>query len=244
MIPCFVLPGGPGFDTSYFRPYLNPLKQVFSLYPIDYSQQTLDGVLHHIHYLQRHTKQSKAIFLGHSAGGMLALEYALRYPDEVSGLILVSTAADNSFTQVSEQNIKHYPEVLKAFSAYVKSKRTNDDYKASTLAYIEFAVVPEKQVEARAVFEQMKYNAACLEQLKRNFIPYYNINDLLHNISVPALVIAGEQDVVIPPQFSEHLARHLPHAEFSMIPNTNHFPFLENPDAFCATVMEWVRKTF
>ena len=57
-------------------------------------------------------------------------------------------------------------------------------------------------------------------------------------IDVPALVIHGEQDRVVPHANGALLARRLPRADFVSLPQAGHLPFLEDPAAFAGLVRE------
>ncbi len=59
-------------------------------------------------------------------------------------------------------------------------------------------------------------------------------------ITVPTLLIAGEYDQIIPAKLGRHAASLNDKVEFSMIPNTSHFPMLEDPKTYLQRVQEFL----
>jgi pimeloyl-ACP methyl ester carboxylesterase len=58
----------------------------------------------------------------------------------------------------------------------------------------------------------------------------------LHRISAPTLVLWGESDRIVTPDYGRHYAGLIPGAEFVTIPRAGHHPELEQPDEFVAHV--------
>ena len=102
--PIVLLHGGPGLDHTAFRPWLDPLAARHRLVFYDqlgngrsHRPASLDGVTHatwvdEAEALRRHLGLERPVLFGHSYGGYLAQEYALRYGDRLAGLVLCSTA--------------------------------------------------------------------------------------------------------------------------------------------------------
>jgi 3-oxoadipate enol-lactonase len=62
---------------------------------------------------------------------------------------------------------------------------------------------------------------------------------LLSGIRVPTLVIAGEEDAVIPVSESEAMAHAIPAAQLALIPHAGHLVNLEQPDRFHTVLDSW-----
>ena len=101
-LPCLVMHGGLGMDHTYLRPWLDPLGDTLQLVYYDHRGNGLSGspgieTQTHAQFagdadaLVRGLGFDRVAVLGHSYGGFIALEMALRYPDRVSHLILVDT---------------------------------------------------------------------------------------------------------------------------------------------------------
>jgi pimeloyl-ACP methyl ester carboxylesterase len=58
----------------------------------------------------------------------------------------------------------------------------------------------------------------------------------LHRIAVPTLVLWGESDRIVRPDYGRAFQQAIPGAQFQLIPSAGHYPYLERPDAFVAAV--------
>ena len=64
----------------------------------------------------------------------------------------------------------------------------------------------------------------------------------LHRIDVPALVVWGESDGVVTPEYGRAFASLIPGARFASIPAAGHYPYLERPDEFAAMVAGFLQE--
>lgn len=99
----FLHPGGPGGDHSGFKPSYTPLREVVQLIyfdprgsgrsaPCDPASISLDNHIDDLDGLREYLGLPRISLLGGSYGGMVALGYAIRYPERLANLILVATA--------------------------------------------------------------------------------------------------------------------------------------------------------
>jgi pimeloyl-ACP methyl ester carboxylesterase len=63
----------------------------------------------------------------------------------------------------------------------------------------------------------------------------------LHRVRVPALVVWGENDGIVTPEYGRKLCRSLPDARFEPIPQAGHYPQLERPDEVADAVERFAR---
>ncbi len=68
--------------------------------------------------------------------------------------------------------------------------------------------------------------------IARGMAQRVDAHDLLAQISVPTLVLVGEQDAVTPPKVAQEYAAQIPGAQFVVIPQAGHLSNLEQPEAF------------
>lgn len=102
--PLILLHGGPDFDHNYLLPDMDLLSDSFRL--IYYDQRgrgksagkvqpkdvTISSDVEDLESLRKYFQFKSVAVLGHSWGGLLAVEYAIRHPNRVSHLILMNTA--------------------------------------------------------------------------------------------------------------------------------------------------------
>jgi pimeloyl-ACP methyl ester carboxylesterase len=65
----------------------------------------------------------------------------------------------------------------------------------------------------------------------------------LHRVRIPTLVLWGEADRVVKPDYGRALAAAIPNARFATIGGAGHFPHLEQPDAFARSIFEFLQET-
>ncbi len=112
-----VIHGGPGGDHSGFKPGFSPLAARMQLVffdhrgqgrsdPADPATYTLDENVEDMEALRRHLGLGPIVSIGTSYGGMVAMAHATRYPDAVSHLVLIVTAAHGGFIPRAEAIVR------------------------------------------------------------------------------------------------------------------------------------------
>ena len=167
---------------------------------------------------------------GHSMGGYVALELAARVPERLTGFAMLSSAciADSAEAKAGRQmaiaqahaDFEALAERL-ARAMLSRTSRANADLLAETHAML-------RRCGAELFAEQQ---AAASTRIARC--------GLLATIMVPALVLAGEDDAIVPPDRSRDMAAALPDAELYMLPGCGHVPQREAPEATRAALAAW-----
>jgi pimeloyl-ACP methyl ester carboxylesterase len=67
-----------------------------------------------------------------------------------------------------------------------------------------------------------------------------SLAERLARIAVPALVISGESDRVVDPEYGRAYAAAIPNAKFQLLPNAGHFPQIETPEQLLAAIWSFV----
>lgn len=159
---------------------------------------------------------ARAVLVGHSMGGAIALRAALSWPDRVAGLILVATGARlkvaPALHEVIGQRFADYPEALRLGAFSPSTPRDLQD------RWMAVAVGAPQDVCAA------DFHA----------IDGFDVRPRLGEIKVPALVIGGADDLLTPPKLQRELAAGLPNARVEIIPHAGHMVMWERPDAFHA----------
>ena len=179
---------------------------------------------------------SQAHVAGFSMGSAIAQEVALRHPDLVSSLVLVSTYARAEALFRAQLNFWRWlPEVapgerefFEAFFTWVYTPRAHED-----------GTVAEIVEEAMAFPHQQPVEAF---QAQVDVCLAHDTSGRLSEIAAPTLVIAGEIDWCLPPRFSRQLAAGIPGARLVELAGRAHQPFQEAPEEFDALVEEFWRS--
>jgi pimeloyl-ACP methyl ester carboxylesterase len=170
--------------------------------------------------------------LGTSAGGLVAQAMALHWPERIDRLILNVTGPMNE--RLSDNN----PGLLERRTKLLKM----EDYKGfaelfSTSAYV--AKHPE-------MVEKIKALVTTATQLQRRVTALLETqsNVDLSKIRHKTMVIAGEEDQVVPLSVARRLASVIPYAELRIIPAAGHTALLENPAMYSALVRGFLVNDF
>src|SRR5579863_5866574 len=113
----FLIHGGPGGDHSGFKPSMSPLSERMQLVYFDHRGQgrsdpgdpatyTLDENVEDMEALRKHLGLGPIVSIGTSYGGMVAMAHAARYPDAVSRLVLIVTAAHGGFVERAQAIVR------------------------------------------------------------------------------------------------------------------------------------------
>lgn len=151
------------------------------------------------------------IVVGHSMGGAIALDLALRYGAQIGGLVLVGTGA----------RLRVMPSLLEGLREEFES--TVD----LLCRYLYGRLASEKMV--RLGREEML--AIGPEVLLGDYLACdrFDVIDRLGEVRLPTLVICGEEDQLTPLKYSRFLVDHIPGAGLVTIPEAGHMVMLEKP---------------
>ena len=251
--PCLAMHGGLGLDHSAFLPWIEPLGEDLRLILYDHRGNgrsgrppletlTLPQLCDDAEALRRHLGLGPAILLGHSCGGFIALEYALRHPRSVSGLILVGSAArydpasPDLARRLAARGLAPALERLIASPAgdHDSMRRFLDEARA--LYYP--ALAP---AEARAAIDRIVLDKpAWLRGME--ILAGWDIGARLGEIGAPTLILHGADDAVFPADEAERLRHGIPGAECHILEGCGPLPFADRPEDFNAAVRGWLRR--
>jgi len=256
--PLLVMHGGLGWDHAYLRPWLDVLAGQAEVIYYDHRGNGRSAAgrdweaIDHATWVEdadalcEHLGPEQVTLFGHSYGGFLALEFALRYPHRLDGLILCGTAPAFAHQDVAVANAqtRGTPEVvqtfLNLFSSPVEQESAFQSGVKSILPI--YFHEPEKAPIDRA-FEDVIFNAQAFNRASFQCLPHYDVRGRLSEIDVPALVLGGRADWMMPPPHSvEPLYAALPRAEMNIFERSGHFPFIEENDVFAEVVTEWLYR--
>jgi 3-oxoadipate enol-lactonase len=173
--------------------------------------------------------------VGISVGGMVAMQAALRHPDQISSLTLVATSAGGSTRTPPDQR-------------YIDNVMSPpDDPHAALRENLAIALSPAWPTEHPVPFDQLvadmassppvsdAANAALFE-----LFVTHDVTDRLSTIAAPTLVIGCEHDLVVPIANAEHLAATIPDARLVRVPS-GHAIDVEAADQLVELVVEHVQ---
>lgn len=182
--------------------------------------------------------------MGQSAGGWTALEYSLAHRNAVDHLIIVCSAPTGKFHKGTFRDPAHplYPE-FERISKEIRTLPAPERVKAFNRAVYQFDVqTPEAKKQIDAVFASAEFNAQRNQYFVMTELNRYDVTERLHELTVPALVIGGQHDVHVSPEWSIRMAELLPNARLEMMEHSGHFPWLDEPGMFFDTILRFTRQ--
>ena len=253
--PLVLMHGGPGADHTTLLP-LRPCADTFSLIFYDHrcngrsvgadvTTMTWANLTADAEELRQSLGFEQWAVLGYSFGGMVALEYALRYPDSLSHLMLLDTCGDSRWVQ------RHASEML-AKRGY--SRKTVN----AAERLFNGRIKPHEMVSCMLRIGRAYYYRPNLLILLRELVnglrikrrpealifgfgqllKGWTVMDRLGEIKVPTLVFAGRHDFQFPPEHQATLAEQINGAQLAIIEDAGHSAPMERT----AEVIEIIKR--
>lgn len=238
--PVVVLHGGPGAHHDYLLPGFDALANRRELIYYDQrgggrspvSRETPVGWKEHVADLEELRRQwgiAQLVLAGYSWGGLLALLYAVEFPENVDRLALVSPApawreARSEFERRFQQR-NLAPELQRERATLRESGLREQDPTQYAQRLFELSVAPyffdPKNARDLTPFRV----TGRTQQEVWNSLADYDLRPELGRLELPIQVIQGEDDV-IPVETSREVAR-LTKAELHLLPRCGHVPYVE-----------------
>ncbi len=251
--PCLTMHGGLGLDHTHLHPWLDPLGDRLRLVFYDHrgngrSERTEPETLTFEQFsadaegIRKQLGLGKVVLLGHSYGGFIALDYALRYPDSISRLILISTAPAVDYWPEIRANMRRRGATNEMVESFESGSWTTDaelEAHVDLVGHLNFAAANERL--AREVLRDTVYSAYA-RSAAFDLLETYDVEPRLGEISVPTLVVVGREDVFTPMSQADRLHRDIAGSELIVIEAAGHFNYAERPESFFAAVRSWLGR--
>jgi pimeloyl-ACP methyl ester carboxylesterase len=200
----------------------------------DYRMETLAG---DVLGLVDRLGLERIVLGGHSMGGYVALRFAAAHPERVAGLILVNTRASADTPEGKLRRDSAVDRIERGEAAAFL-----DEFVPNLVGPSTRDRAPRQLAELRAIAGEIPEHvlAGCLAGMRDR----PDSSDVLPGLDVPALVIAGAEDAVVPPEAARAMADALPKARLAVIPLSGHTPSVERPIPTAEAMLAFLREGF
>lgn len=184
----------------------------------------------------------QALLVGHGYGARVALDTALTHPDLVSGLVTIG-ASPFEIRQRSwlSRLVMNTPQMRRLGPVFLRQLAGEPGKRLLWAGWYDpTAITPEHEAEFFEPFTVEGWDVA-LWHLSQADAPE-DLEGRLSAVGVPVLVVAGEEDGVVPVEQSERLVAELPYASLVQVPQCGHAVQEECPDELAAAVTGWLAE--
>jgi proline iminopeptidase len=250
-----ILHGGPDFDQSYLLPEMDRLADSYHL--IYYDQRgrgksadrvrpedvTFASDIADIEKVRQYFHLDSVTLLGHSWGTVLALQYALQYPERVSHLIIMNPApaSRDDYVELRKEWLEKRPDAVAQKKAIAETAAYKEGDPEAVTAYyrIHFKSGLARQEDYEKLIARMHADFNKEGVLKARAVedrlmqdtwanPNFDLLPKIKALKVPTLVLSGDHEF-IPASSAEHIAQAIPNARLVTLKGCGHFTFMECP---------------
>jgi pimeloyl-ACP methyl ester carboxylesterase len=180
----------------------------------------------------------RVVLVVHDTGGVIGLRWACDHPDAVAGLVISNTGFFPDHEWIA---------IAKTMRTPIQGEALVDslsrDGLATLLEEVSSGIDPPGVDEYWKAFSTAEGRRGMLE-LYRSFDPdeFKPYAGRLATLGVPALVLWGQQDDFLPPDFASRFAREIPGAKLVLLESTRHFLFEDEPARCAEEVIDFLRQ--
>ena len=171
---------------------------------------TIEGYVEWVRGFNTARRYKDVVLCGHSMGGAIAQLYALRYPDELRGIILIGTGA----------RLRVHPDYLnlarqpgEGNSGWLEGQKKHFQGVESDI----YDVLVRRASEVGPAVELNDLQAC----------DRFDVMEDVHKITLPTQVVCGSDDVMTPVKYSDYLANQIKNSREEIISGARHFVQLQ-----------------
>ena len=252
--------GGPGVESNYLRmPLLEEYLTMVYLDPVGTGRSGLlpggeyfvSAYVHHLEAVLDHIGEPHPLILGHSHGGMVALQLAVQKSHRPGGIIAYATAPvytsdlwDEAARQVTAFAARwpDRPEADIAARAWHAGAGGEPRPDAASERKFFADVLPAYFFDYRRVLDPDRPPALNITWDPNRTNGTWEVTDQLGAIDIPTLLICGAFDIVCPPRWSKEMLAAIPGSQLCELHDSGHFGHIEQPQDFSDAVFTFVRR--
>lgn len=251
--PCVLVHGGPGISHPAALTPFAPLADRMRLIAYEHrghgesSRASVDTYTHRelsedLRAFCHALALDRPVILGTSAGGFVSLLYAGRYPDEPRALILIGTAASNSFMARATANVQRLgtPAMQEAYRALWDGSLTDPGAFQRAFETI-LPLYYHDRSRAPASLAGRRFDPETRVALIRDYATY-DARPQLSRVTAATFVAVGRHDWICPVEESVEIAGLIRGAELHVFEQSGHSPHIEESGAFLKALRNFLTR--
>jgi proline iminopeptidase len=205
---------------------------------------TLDVLADDLDAVRRDIGAERALVLGHSTVGILAVEYARRRPTSISHVISVGMPPKGDMAFVAREQARFFEQDASADRKQVLRANQAALPKDAPFARAFYAETPRRffdpRFDAAPLFAGAETRPALLRHMMGPLTSGWSVIEAAPALRAPLLVALGRFDYVVPHDLWNAVASRLPGTTVHVFERSGHQPFVEEPEEFRRVVSDWM----
>ncbi len=255
--PCLVVGSNLYHSRTFSQNLRNHFQMIFfnlpwyvsDYYPEDVQSVTLESVCQDIERLRQKLELDQFVLIGHSINGLVALEYARRYPQYISNLVLIGTPSHKGAEAGEMENdywIKN-ASVMRKMKFQDNWARLKDSIAALNIndgaiaTYLNNSPIYwyNPDYDATWLWKDVFVNTYIMSHMLLDIFQEF---DLANGTTVltPTFIAMGHHDFSNPPSHWDERRHIFPNLLYHKFDESGSTPQLEEPDLFDQKLLEWV----
>lgn len=213
------------------------------------SKISLEKLTEDLHKLHKHLGIEEIVLIGWSLGGMVAMKYAILYPEMVKGLVLISTRMSK----------RRFFKIRVTITNLMTRLISMLDFMMLT-DFMERKPIPDYEKEFKEALSKglsKDIPIDYLEEIAKDFlrssfkesygfivksVAEFWLDESVRKIKAPTLIMVGDKDDRTPVKFSEEINSNIANSRLKIITNGSHYMIVEQPSIVNAEIKCFLKE--
>ncbi|MBP6919242.1 MAG: alpha/beta hydrolase [Legionellaceae bacterium] len=250
----FILPGGPGANHSHYKDYecLQDSANIVFYDPRGCGlsakgtpdSYTMDNYIQDLDIIRQQLGLQEIQLLGKSYGAMCALGYAIRFPKNVTRMVLA--AGSPSFRNLDSAkahlevhaNAEQKAAYETVFNGTIKNQAEMDHYFAVMAPY--YSYKKRNNIPTARPLAEYPFSFEPLNTGFKSFLRHFDYEPLLSSIQCKTLVLVGDEDWITSKLHSIKIADNIPDAKLIIFEHSDHSMEDDVPELFFGEIRRFI----
>ncbi len=220
-------------NSKMWKYQIQGLKEKFDIYTPDYQNLGKENLKDYADYIYNFCKENgieKAIFVGLSMGGYIIFQLLRYYKEIIEGIVLANTKAIADNEEAKKRRYEMIERIEKDGTTFLEDFYIDKFLKNRSLESENLIREMIKEAKKESIIAMLKALATREDS-----------TDLLKEISIPTLIIAGMEDELTTLEDAKIMHENIKNSKLIIFENCKHLSNLEYPDKFNESIIEFLK---